>query len=392
MKIRKILSVAAASALAVSAIATNAFADAAHSGSYSFSDSTWWTQDWIMGGDSGKPVSDLIGDVDPSTVKSITFTSDTVFVIGYNNTEGGWSQPSDQTSYTLTDVLLESYTDDAGETHDPALCLCLSKGDGVEYTINWEVEADGAAAPSEPADEAPKFDKTYKATMAFADGSWAAQDWDTTIDVDGYGTHSIKANVESFSGLMVFCVDIADLGADLGVESTDDVHYDMSKINVKDVKVIVDGAEVAVDNSKVLWGDVEANGKLRIEIYNEYGETKDNSPIDKSIAGSSLEVQFTLEPVNDISASEDNKTDESKPEESKPEESKPEESKPEENNEPVENGGDDKNATDEPNAAGDVNQPTADKNSPDTGIEGVAVVAGLAVVAALGVVVAKKRK
>ena len=382
MKIRKILSVVAASALAVSAMATSAFA-AAHSGSYSFSDSTWWTQDWVMGGDSGKPVSDLIGDVDPSTVKSITFTSDTVFVIGYNNTEGGWSQPADQTSYTLTDVLLESYTDDAGETHDPALCLCLSKGDGVEYTINWEVEADEAAAPAPT--EAPKFDKTYEAKMAFADGSWAAQDWDTAISVDGYGTHSIKANVESFSGLMVFCVDIADLGADLGVESTDDVHYDMSKITVKDVKVLVDGAEVAVDNSKILWGDVEANGKLRIEIYNEYGDTKDNSPIDKNIAGSSLEVQFTLEPV---SAGTDAPAV-TEPAVTEPEVTEPTVTEPANNDEPQDQ---DKNTADEPNAAGDVNQPVADKNNADTGIEGVAAVAGLAVVAVLGVVVAKKRK
>lgn len=42
--------------------------------------------------------------------------------------------------------------------------------------------------------------------------------------------------------------------------------------------------------------------------------------------------------------------------------------------------------------AGDTNQTTPDKNSPDTGVEGVAVVAGLAIIAAGAVVVAKKRK
>lgn len=41
---------------------------------------------------------------------------------------------------------------------------------------------------------------------------------------------------------------------------------------------------------------------------------------------------------------------------------------------------------------GDTDKPVDDKNSPDTGAEGVAVVACLAAVAALGVVIAKKRK
>ena len=43
-------------------------------------------------------------------------------------------------------------------------------------------------------------------------------------------------------------------------------------------------------------------------------------------------------------------------------------------------------------AAGDVNAPTTAKQSPDTGVEGVAAVAGLAVVAAGAVVLSKKRK
>ena len=43
-------------------------------------------------------------------------------------------------------------------------------------------------------------------------------------------------------------------------------------------------------------------------------------------------------------------------------------------------------------AAGDVNKPTTDKNQPNTGVEGVAVVAGLAVLATGAVVIAKKRK
>lgn len=46
----------------------------------------------------------------------------------------------------------------------------------------------------------------------------------------------------------------------------------------------------------------------------------------------------------------------------------------------------------ETSAAGDTNEPTNDKNSPDTGVEGVAVVAGIAVIAAGAIVISKKRK
>lgn len=41
---------------------------------------------------------------------------------------------------------------------------------------------------------------------------------------------------------------------------------------------------------------------------------------------------------------------------------------------------------------GDTNKPAGDKNQPNTGVEGVAVVAGLAVLAAGAIVIAKKRK
>ena len=50
----------------------------------------------------------------------------------------------------------------------------------------------------------------------------------------------------------------------------------------------------------------------------------------------------------------------------------------------------DDNNTAEP--AGDTTAPVADKNSPDTGVEGVAVVAGIAVIAAGALVISKKRK
>ncbi|ULC58038.1 hypothetical protein MBM09_08905 [Flaviramulus sp. BrNp1-15] len=58
----------------------------------------------------------------------------------------------------------------------------------------------------------------------------------------------------------------------------------------------LEGTEVAFDNSKLLYGDLEGNGNLRLEIYNEFGGTISDpgiNPADLSFS-ESIEVTFTL--------------------------------------------------------------------------------------------------
>lgn len=55
-------------------------------------------------------------------------------------------------------------------------------------------------------------------------------------------------------------------------------------------------------------------------------------------------------------------------------------------------GGGDNTAAGGDEGNGDTSAPTTDKNTPDTGVEGVAAVAGIAVLAAGAIIVAKKRK
>lgn len=53
---------------------------------------------------------------------------------------------------------------------------------------------------------------------------------------------------------------------------------------------------VPVDNTKLDFGDLENIGNLRIELYNEYGSTKNNPPVDPSKFNfsNSLTVTFTI--------------------------------------------------------------------------------------------------
>ena len=181
------------------------------------------------------------------------------------------------------------------------------------------------------------------------------------------------------SGAMVFNVDIADLAKDLGV-GVDAEGYDALKtgaekmefakskgMNVTDVKItqVKDGetSEIAVDSSKVLFGDIEGKGKFRIELYNEYGDTKADPPLKTSdiFFNEGLSVTFTISGIDAILGG--NTT-------------------PDETEAPAT----DAPATDAP-TTGDSSKPNS-----NTGVEGVAAVAGVAIVAAGAVIVAKKRK
>ena len=181
------------------------------------------------------------------------------------------------------------------------------------------------------------------------------------------------------SGAVVFNVDIADLGTALGIgkdcEGYDDLKTGAEKtafakskgINVTDVKIsqVKDGetTEVAVDSSKILFGDIEGNGKLRIELYNQFGDTKDAAPLNVSdiFFNEKLDVTFTISGIDAILGG--NTT-------------------PDETDAPAT----DAPATDAP-TTGDSSKPNS-----NTGVEGVAAVAGVAIVAAGAVIVAKKRK
>ena len=82
-------------------------------------------------------LSDLIGDVRPSTITAIEFTSDKPFVVGYNGSEG-WQQQADGTSYSISDIVLSD---------NYFLKVVLTAGDDLEHTISWKVHAQDNGEP-----------------------------------------------------------------------------------------------------------------------------------------------------------------------------------------------------------------------------------------------------
>ena len=242
----------------------------------------------------------------------------------------------------------------------------------------------------------------YPALIADASGhfedpnSGAVTEWTSgTAEVTKDGTYTVSlSNIKgtgvdeetgeekllpaACEGAAVFNVDIPDLGTTLGIGGNSEgfdanmtpaekMAFAKSKgVNVTDVKisVVTDGetTEVPVDSSKILFGDIENNGKLRIELYNQFGDTSKDAPFNTSdiFFNESLNVTFTITGIDAIT------------------------------------GGSIKPTPSTTTAApADTTKPTtgdSTKPNTNTGVEGVAAVAGVALLAAGAVVVAKKRK
>lgn len=227
--------------------------------------------------------------------------------------------------------------------------------------------------------------------LMFASGDWSASSMeiglcpDGEIDVTGDGTYTVTAygmELEDENtgemipaeaiGATVFCVDITDLALDL-YGGTDAEGYgdcstgaekmafakaaglDITNVSIQTTSTDGTVVDIPVDQSKVIFGDIEGNNKIRIEIFNAYGDTSSAPCIDTSLIDfdDSISVTFTISGLDDDAPAED---------------------------------------TDAP-ADDNASAPATDsKGSPDTGVEGVAAIAGLAVVAGGALAIAKKRK
>lgn len=81
----------------------------------------------------------------------------------------------------------------------------------------------------------------------------------------------------------------------LGQRLTNSPQYLVYHFELATGTVASNGTEIAFDGTRLKFGDIENKGNYRIEIYNAYGETSANPPLDAAnFRASSLEVTFTL--------------------------------------------------------------------------------------------------
>lgn len=136
------------------------------------------------------------------------------------------------------------------------------------------------------------------ATFSLADGDWSFQDWGTgagaSTTVSGAGSYSMSIDTTAGAeGAVVFVVDIPFTADVLKAQN----------YRVSDLKLVVDGADFAIDTSKIVTGDIEEKGNLRIELFNSYGPTALSEKYDASVSpfdpatlksSQSIKIDFTL--------------------------------------------------------------------------------------------------
>ncbi len=152
----------------------------------------------------------------------------------------------------------------------------------------------GAVAVSAMAVSAFAIDEPVVAKLGFTDSTWSFQDWDSSVEVTGDGTYTLTSTAVAGAG-------------DFGVFVID---FDQMYANYPDAvatldKVEVDGAEISVDGSKILYGDIEEKGNFRIDIYNMYSDTKDDPGVNQATpVNESLSVTFTVSGLGGDAAAE----------------------------------------------------------------------------------------
>ena len=135
----------------------------------------------------------------------------------------------------------------------------------------------------------------YTVALMYADADWypnlmtnddPAQDTRPTMTISGDGTYTLETDAAAgASGIQVLCIDLIGVAAD---------HPDAT-VTLDGIEI--DGEPFEFDASKILYGDIEENGNLRIEIYNTYGSgTKDAPPfIEPSFkVGTTVKFTFTV--------------------------------------------------------------------------------------------------
>ena len=241
----------------------------AYNGSLTFADSAWWTQKDLF-------LADLIGDLDPATVKGIKFTSDTAFFLGFTDTATGEWWQKDATSFVAKTI------DFNKEEGQPVVCLYLSKGDGVEYTINWEVYTDGEAAGT----ETPAADNLV---ITFADLTAGGYGYNATVNGDVVDV-TIASQYQEIQYILPEAVDLAAYKT-LIVDVTSNAQLD--------IKLVDPNAELNEYSQKAPFRDnYTAEGQAITEpVYIDLAEYADKDLAQINFMAMGADTAFTIKSI-----------------------------------------------------------------------------------------------
>ena len=145
----------------------------------------------------------------------------------------------------------------------------------------------------------------YRAGMEFASSDWGYDYWsngsakyDCEVTGDGEYTVWCETNGKESNGATVFCIDIMD---DIYPDLVDPENISIEILSIELNKATDWITKHNVDNSKILFSGKDG-GVIdgRIEIYNEYGDTKNNPGVDISLLDfyGRMSISFTISGID----------------------------------------------------------------------------------------------
>ncbi len=158
--------------------------------------------------------------------------------------------------------------------------------DGTKYTDIKTIEVTFELMEGEASEVKVDTSNGFNAFLMFADGSKAWENYEAGVGTEctvlGDGVYEVSLSAEQCGATgqaapdesaLVFLVDIEGLGQamiDAGtLDMNDDEKYIVTDAVAK-VAVFVDGEEVTSKSSNIVLGDIEQNGRLRIDLFNAY--------------------------------------------------------------------------------------------------------------------------
>ena len=140
--------------------------------------------------------------------------------------------------------------------------------------------------------------QSHTAYISYASGDWSLknfeyhEDGEASVAVPADGTYSMILHGASTS-TNVFCIDFPGLSADCGAENIN------VRVETVEMDVIEEKGVLRVDQEKLLVGDIEKNGNIRIELYNEYGASKADPSVDPTtvVFSENVLVTFTIKGI-----------------------------------------------------------------------------------------------
>ena len=233
------------------------------------------------------PKTDYVGKKCKININSIDVTTDsgdkyTVYLTGMyenrdpgNNPAGSNGLPNIYNDWGRTSGLVAVSEDGKAKFEGGSSTITFyvdgtkTKIDQMDYNVTIMMDDYVKPAEPEPPEGAIKTNLYYMNS-----GDWPE------LSIPGYFTEDGEYNIElwyrdgmgksaSLSNPGVFVIDFIDAAKTC------------PNLRVKFKSITIDGQAVEVDESKLIYGDLEEdNDNLRLEIYNKYGETKDNPPLD----------------------------------------------------------------------------------------------------------------